>query len=120
MSKRYEQTPRLNAAGVSTASILALIVAMAASLPVTAQAEYRCGVQSTPAERHACELAKGDTPDELRRFTDPAFSIYGLYFYDYVSAADVERWAAARGRMAQANAPADTRNGAPKPALAAR
>jgi hypothetical protein len=120
MSKRYEQTPRLNAAGVSTASILALIVAMAASVPVTAQAEYRCGAQSTPAERHACELAKRNTPDELRRFTDPAFSNFGLYFYDYVSTADVERWEAARGRMAQANAPADTRNGAPKPALAAR
>jgi hypothetical protein len=98
MSKRYDPTPRFNAAAVSTASILALIVAMAASVPVTAHAQYRyrCGSPSTPEDLRACDLVKHDRPDELRRFVQRTSSIYGLYFYDYVRPADFDRWEAAR------------------------
>lgn len=96
MSKPYTPTPRFNAAGVSTASILALIVAMAASVPVTAHAQYRCGSPSTLEDAHACELVKRAAPDELRLFVQRTSSIYGLYFDDYVTPADVDRWQAAR------------------------
>ena len=89
-------TPRFNAAGVTTGSILALIVAMAASLPLTAHAEYRCGSPSTPEDARACELVKRAAPDELRLFVQRTSSIYGLYFDDYVTTADVDRWQAAR------------------------
>ena len=95
MSKRYEHTPRFNPAAVSTGSILALIVAMAASVPMTAHAEYRCASPSTQQSVHACELAKQDAPDKLRLFIQRTSTIYGLYFYDYVTAADVDRWALA-------------------------
>jgi hypothetical protein len=96
MSKRYEPTPRFNAASVSTGSILALIVAMAASVPVTAHAEYRCASPSWQAEMRACELAKRNAPDELRLFIQRTSPIYGLYFHDYVTAADFDRWETAR------------------------
>ena len=96
MSKRYEHTSRLNAAGVSTGSILALIVAMAASVPLTAHAEYRCVSPSGQENVHACELAKRAAPDELRLFIQRTSPIYGLYFHDYVTAADFDRWATGR------------------------
>jgi len=96
MSKLYDPTPRFNAASVSTGSILALIVAMAASVPVTAHAEYRCNSPLTPEDAHACELVKHDAPDELRHFVQRTSSIYGLYFDDYITGADVDRWQAAR------------------------
>jgi hypothetical protein len=96
MSERFDPTPRFNAAGVSTGSILALIVTMAASVPMTAHAEYRCASPSSPEAARACELVKHDTPDELRRFVQRTRSIYGLYFYDYTRPADFERWETAR------------------------
>ena len=96
MSKRYEPTPRFNAAGVSTGSILALILVMAAAVPVTARAEYRCSSPSWQADVRACELAKHSAPDELRLFIQRTSPIFGLYFYDYVIAADFDRWEAAR------------------------
>lgn len=91
-----QHTPRLNAAGVSTGSILALIVAMAASVPLTAHAEYRCVSPSGQENVHACELAKRAAPDELRLFIQRTSPIYGLYFQDYVTAADFDRWATGR------------------------
>ena len=96
MSKRYDSTPRFSAAAVSTGSILALIVAMAASVPLTAHAEYRCASPSLPEQGRACELAKHDTPDDLRRFVQRTAPIYGLYFYDYATPADFDRWDTAR------------------------
>lgn len=96
MSKRYEHTSRLNAAGVSTGSILALIVAMAASVPLTAHAEYRCVSPSGQENVHACELAKRAAPDELRLFIQRTSPIYALYFWDYVTEADSDRWATVR------------------------
>ncbi len=64
-----------------------------------AHAEYRCATpaQLTNAERRACELAELDRPDQLRQFIERTSSIYGLYFYDYVSQRDVDRWDSARG-----------------------
>jgi hypothetical protein len=96
MNKRYVQTPRFNAAGISTASILALIVVMAASVSLPAHAEYRCGSPSSQTDVRACELASHDAPDQLRLFIQRTSSIYGLYFYDYVRTTDFDRWEVAR------------------------
>jgi len=96
MSKPYAPAPRFNAAGVTTGSILALIVAMAASVPLVAHAQYRCASPSTPEDARACDLVKRAAPDQLRLFVQRTSSIYGLYFDNYVTAADVGRWQAAR------------------------
>jgi hypothetical protein len=96
MNKPYAPAPRFNAASVTTGSILALIVAMAASVPLTAHAEYRCDAPSTREDARACELVKHGAPDDLRLFVERTSSIYGLYFDDYVTSADVDRWQAAR------------------------
>jgi hypothetical protein len=70
------------------------IAALAAIVSVSAQAEYRCSAPPTPEDQRACELAK-QGPDQLREFIQRTRSIYGLYFYDYVTAADFDRWEAA-------------------------
>jgi hypothetical protein len=75
--------------------ILFAIAALAATISATAQAEYRCTAQALPEERRACELVK-QGPDALRIFINATRGIYGLYFYDYVTQTDSERWHAAR------------------------
>jgi len=76
--------------------ILLAVAVVAATVSTGANAEYRCQALSTPEDNVACELAKLDRPDELRLFIERTRSIYGLYFYDYVSQNDVDRWYAAR------------------------
>jgi hypothetical protein len=112
--------PTFKAAGLATGSLIALVTVMAASVSAPARAEYRCSPPSLPQDRNACELAKRDTPDELRRYTDPTRNLFGLYFYDYVSAADLDRWAAGQDKMARSDATPAGRNGARKTAVAAR
>jgi len=75
--------------------ILFAIAALAATISATAQAEYRCNAQALPEEKRACELVK-QGPDALRIFIEATRSIYQLYFYDYVTQADFDRWDAAR------------------------
>jgi hypothetical protein len=70
------------------------VAAFAASVGMSAHAEYRCDGQPLPEEKRACELVK-QGPDALRQFIDRTRGIYGLYFYDYVSEADTSRWHAA-------------------------
>ena len=74
------------------------VAALAATLAMSAHAEYRCATpqQLTRAEARACELARQDTPDALVRFVKETKAIDNLYFNDYVSNADVQRWDAAR------------------------
>lgn len=72
------------------------VAALAVSFCVGAQAEYVCNAPPSQADKHACELAKRNRPDELRLFIQRTSGIYGFYFYDYVDAADVGRWHAAR------------------------
>jgi hypothetical protein len=71
------------------------IAAFATIVSATARAEYRCDGPTLPEEKRACELVK-QGPDALRIFVDRTRGIYGLYFYDYVTEADRERWDAAR------------------------
>jgi hypothetical protein len=71
------------------------IAAFATIVSATARAEYRCNAQALPEEKRACELVK-QGPDVLRMFIDRTRAIYGLYFYDYVTDADWDRWDAAR------------------------
>jgi hypothetical protein len=78
--------------GMSKPSIVAAVAAAFAALAcASAQAEYRCTAPSLHEDRLACEAAKGE-PDALRRFVHRTRMIYGLYFYDYVTQADLERW----------------------------
>jgi len=49
-------------------------------------------------EKRACELVK-QGPDVLRRFVDRTRTIYQLYFYDYVTEADWNRWTRHVGTM---------------------
>jgi hypothetical protein len=69
---------------------------MAAGVSATARAEYRCGASALQEDRRACELAQRDSPDALRQFIDRTRGIYALYFYDYVTDADADRWETAR------------------------
>jgi hypothetical protein len=65
--------------------------ALAASVSMGAHAEFRCKAPATPEDQRACELASQDRLDDLRLFIQRTRSIYGLYFYDYVTGADVKR-----------------------------
>jgi hypothetical protein len=71
------------------------IAAFATLVSATARAEYRCDARALPEEKRACELVK-QGPDALRMFIDRTRGIYGLYFYDYVTEADWNRWDTAR------------------------
>jgi hypothetical protein len=71
------------------------VAALAATVSLGAHAEFRCNAPAAPEDRRACELARMDRADELRWFIQRTMSIYGLYFYDYVNEADVDRWDAA-------------------------
>ena len=92
-----QPSPRPDAAGHATRSILAMIAAMGIS--TAAHAEYRC---STPGsltvwENRACELARQDAPSALIHFIHRLNIINaGLYIDDYVGKADAERWDVAR------------------------
>jgi hypothetical protein len=97
VSSTQQQSPRFNAAGLATRSILAMIVAMGIS--TAAHAEYRC---STPGlltlwEGRACELTRQDTPEALIRYIHRINKVNaGLYIDDYVGNTDAERWEQAR------------------------
>jgi hypothetical protein len=100
MNKPYEHSPRSNATGIATGSILAIIVAMAVS--TAAHAEDRCSTPGslTQWEQRACELARQDTPDALVHYVHRMNTINaGLYIEDYVGKADTERWELARQKM---------------------
>jgi hypothetical protein len=97
MNKRYELSPRSNAADFATGSILAIIVAM--TISTAAHAEYRCSTPGslTQWEQRACELARQDTPNALIHYINRMNTINGgLYIDDYVGKADSERWEPAR------------------------
>ncbi len=96
MNKRTDRLPRVIRARAVTGSMLALVLAMAAGVSATARAEYRCGASALQEDRRACELAQRDSPDALRQFIDRTRGIYALYFYDYVTDADADRWETAR------------------------
>jgi hypothetical protein len=72
------------------------VAAVAASVSMGAHAEHRCKAPPTPEDERACELARMDRPDELRLFIQRTSSIYGLYFFDYVTEADVNHRDVAR------------------------
>jgi len=73
------------------ARFLVLAVA-AAGFSMGAQAEYRCNAPSLPGEERACELAKLDQPDQLRRFVQVTHVTLGLDMADFVSQSDLRRW----------------------------
>jgi hypothetical protein len=79
-----------------TRCISLAVAAIVASVSMGAHAEYRCKAPPTPEDERACELSRMDRPDQLRLFIQRTSSIYGLYFYGYVTEADVNRWDAAR------------------------
>jgi hypothetical protein len=92
-------------------SVSFAVAVLAASLSSGARAEFVCNAPSTPEDKRACELARQDRPDELRLFIQRTSSIYGLYFYDYVTEANVNRWTAAdRSEKARSIAAAEDRD----------
>jgi hypothetical protein len=72
------------------------VAAVTAFVSISAHAEYRCKAPATVEDNVACDLASLGRPDELRLFIERTSSIYGLYFYDYVSQHDLERWDSVR------------------------
>ena len=86
------------------------VAAVTGTISMGAHAEYRCKAPPTPEDKVACDLAKLDRPDDLRLFIDRTSPIYGLYFYDYVSQQDVDRWDSVREHQdAQSITTADDR-----------
>jgi hypothetical protein len=86
------------------------VATLAACVSMGAHAEFRCNLPPAPEDKRACELARIDRPDELRLFIQRTRSIYGLYFYDYVTEADVNRWyAPRRSEQARSIAAVDNR-----------
>jgi hypothetical protein len=96
MNKRVDRSIRFSGAARLAGSLT--ILALAAGVSVPASAEYRCNSPRTwdRADRQACELAKRGSANELRLFIQRTAPIYGLYFYDYVTPADFERWSSSR------------------------
>ena len=92
MSKRVHRSGAARLAGSLT------ILAVAAGVSVSASAEYRCNPPQpwSHADQKACELAKRGG-NELRLFIQRTAAIYGLYFYDYVTPADLG-WESSRGQ----------------------
>jgi hypothetical protein len=74
------------------------VTALAAAVSMDAHAGYRCAAPPMPQDKRACELARVDRPDELRLFIQRTSPIHGLYFYDYVTEVDVNRWYVAQRR----------------------
>lgn len=97
---------------------VAVAIVVAAFVAGSAQAENRCKDPFSTLDQRVCALAK-QGPDELRRFIDRTRSIYGLYFYDYATEADFERWEAARRAQQQhavvaTRRPAMSESGSPR------
>lgn len=80
---------RLSAWSAAAALVLGTFYATAAV------ATPRCEPPNLPGERMACEKAK-ESPESLRRFIERTQSVYSLYFWDYMSEADLDKRAAQR------------------------
>jgi hypothetical protein len=93
-SKSGNEEPQMNAnrsALMARASALILTTLTVAG----AQATPRCDNPTFPVDRVACAKAK-ESPEALRRFIERTQSIHMLYFWDYMSEADLERHHARR------------------------
>lgn len=82
-------SPRFNSWSRVPALILLALTASAA------QATARCETPTHPVDRVACAKAK-ESPEALRRYIQRTQPIYMLYFWDYMSEADLERYHARR------------------------
>lgn len=80
---------RLNAWSSAAALVLGTFATTAAV------ATPRCEPPNLPGERMACEKAR-ESPESLRRFIERTQSIYSLYFWDYMSEADLDKRTAQR------------------------
>lgn len=82
----------MNPAHFLTPSLLAsLLLAAVPSFVVPASAQTRCDAPRVPADRRACEAAR-EGPQALRRFIWRTRGIYGLYFGDYMTDDDIDRY----------------------------
>jgi hypothetical protein len=87
---------RQSAWSSAAALVLGVLVTTAAG------ATPRCETPNLPGERMACAKAK-ESPESLRRFIERTQAIYSLYFWDYMSEADLDKRAAQR--QAQSETP---------------
>lgn len=74
---------------------LVAAMAPAALIASTALATPRCEAPTFPYDRIACEKAKV-SPEALRRYIDRTRSVYMLYFWDYMSESDLDKYHAQR------------------------
>lgn len=93
---------RIRSSAWSAATALVLGVATTAAV-----ATPRCEPPNLPGERMACEKAK-ESPESLRRFIERTQSVYSLYFWDYMSEADLDKRAAQRQARSEASRVAAT------------
>lgn len=81
--------------------LTALLLAAVPAFVVPASAQNRCDAPRSPADRRACEAAR-EGPEALRRFVWRTQGIYGLYFGDYMTADDIDRYYALQAAQGSA------------------
>lgn len=81
--------------------LTALLLAAAPAFVVPASAQSLCDAPRSPADRRACEAAR-EGPQSLRRFVWRTRGIYGLYFGDYMTADDIDRYYARQAALGSA------------------
>ena len=74
---------------------LAMLAAAALPLLFTSNsfADGRCEVPAIAVDRTACAKAK-ESPEELRRYVWRTRGVYQLYFWDYITPAEIDRYRA--------------------------
>jgi hypothetical protein len=76
------------------ARLCVAVVALAAC--GAGRAEYKCEAPPAPIDRRACEKAQNEGPEALRRFISRMQPIQSLYFFDYMTDAQLLAWRDAR------------------------
>ncbi len=75
--------------------LVAALFGAAMSTAAVARAAYKCDEPRTPIDQRACETAK-QGPEALRRFIQSMRVIESLYFFDYMTDAQLLAWREAR------------------------
>lgn len=78
-----------------TRALFRLVGLVALCTAGAADAEYKCTSPTTPLDRRACAAAQ-QSPAALRHFLQRMQSIESLYFYDYMTDAQLLAWRAAQ------------------------
>ncbi len=77
--------------GIGTIVRAATLVAANALLASSGFAATRCAAPADHVDRAACAKAK-ESPDALRHYVERTQALYQLYFWDYITPEDVDRY----------------------------